>query len=173
MWPAIYSFFTSLPSRIRGERSNGSRLLTRPDGQPGTPSRIPIVALVIGDGDRQVLTDISAQELWDVHFAKSCEEACDATNRLSAPVAVFDRDCPGAEWRTAVQNLALSPQRTCVILVSGVADEYLCQELIRSGGYDVLAKPLRAGDVARVIKLALSYWRVASVPVAQEPNSWR
>ena len=48
--------------------------------------------------------------------------------------------------------------------MSGVADDYLCQELIRQGGYDILPKPLRADNAARVVKLALSYWNSSKLP---------
>jgi hypothetical protein len=46
--------------------------------------------------------------------------------------------------------------------MSGVADDYLRQELTRRNGYDVLPKPLRADNVSRVIELALSYWTSAA-----------
>ena len=125
------------------------------------PSRVPVVALIVSEQDRCVLTCISGQEPLDVHFAESCEEAGAAASQLTAPVILFDRDWPGTEWKTAVASLAASPHRACVILMSGVSDDYLWQELIRRGGYDVLPKPLQADHVARVLKLALSY-RVAT-----------
>jgi hypothetical protein len=43
-------------------------------------------------------------------------------------------------------------------LASRVADDYLWQELIRCGGHDLLAKPFRAEDAARALKLAASFW---------------
>jgi DNA-binding NtrC family response regulator len=165
VWQAIHSLFTGIPNRIWGGR-DGAR--------PGNGGEhIPIVALVACEQDRQVLAQTSAQEPCEMHFVASREEAAALMNRLSVPVVVVDRDWPGTEWRTVVQHLAASPQRPCVILMSGVADEYLWQELNRCGGYDTLAKPLRAEDVARVIRLALSYWEVSSSAVVREPNSWR
>jgi len=128
------------------------------------PSRTPIVALVVSEQDREVLTSVSRREPLYVHFVESCEEACAAANQLNAPVILFDRDWPGTEWRVIVQSLAASAHRACVILVSGVADDYLLRELIRRGGYEVLPKSLRADNVVRVLKLALFYW--ASVPKA-------
>jgi DNA-binding NtrC family response regulator len=121
------------------------------------PARVPVVALVVNEEDRRILASVAGEESLEVHFAESCEEAGDAANRLSAAIILIDRDWPGCEWRLAVQRLAASPRGACVILVSGVADGYLWQELIRRGGYDVLAKPLRISNVARVIKLALHY----------------
>lgn len=150
MWQKVYSFFASLiPVRMT------------------PPSRVPVVALLVDEQDRSVVTSVSSQEPFDVHFTESCEDARDVANRLRAPVILIDRDWPGTDWRATVECLAASPHNACVILVSRVADVYLWQELIRCGGYDVLAKPLRANNVARVVKLALSYW--ANSPRKAEP----
>ena len=152
VWQLIHSVFTSgAPSR------------------KAPPARIPVVAIVVSEQDRRVLTSVSGQELLELHFVESCEEACTVANHLTAPVILFDRDLPGAEWRTVVGNLAALPHRACVVLMSGVADDYLRQELIRRGGYEVLPKPLRAANISRVINLALSYWTSVASAGAEKP----
>ena len=171
MWESIHSFLSAIPGWLRRERGAGARPQGRQSRNWEPSPRIPIVALVVSDQDRKVLADISAEHLLDVHFAKSCDETWNVTHRLNAPVVVVDRDWPQAEWRAVVHSLASLPQRACVILISAVADEYLWQELVRCGGYDTLAKPLRAGEAARALKLALSYWSLASSAVAPGPNS--
>jgi|HubBroStandDraft_5_1064220.scaffolds.fasta_scaffold105958_2 DNA-binding NtrC family response regulator len=121
------------------------------------PARLPIVALILSGQDRSVLSKLAGQEPLDIHFAESCEEAATLANQLTAPVILLDRNWPGTDWRTAVETLARAAQPACVILMSGVTDDYLWQELVSHGGYDVLAKPLRNDSVVRVIKLALTY----------------
>lgn len=150
IWQVINSVFTG--SRAR---------------RKATPARIPVVALVASDQDRSVLAGISGQDLLEVHFAESCEEAYTVANRLAAPVILLDRDLPGTEWKAAVKSLADSPHGACVILMSGVVDDYLRQELTRRGGYDVLPKPLRSDQVTPLVKLALSYWTSAPNPTLQ------
>ena len=136
------------------------RLIT--GGEATTTAAItPVVALVVSDQDRQALRDISDHEPFEMYFAQSRVEAWDAMSRLSSPVILYDRDWPGAEWRTTVHTFASSPLRSCVILASRVADDYLRQELFRCKGYDLLAKPFQAEDVTRALNLALSYWRSA------------
>ena len=158
MLRALHSFLADTPKRGGAERRSASpSTKTAPQIEP----RIPIVALVVSDHDREVLNCISSREPLDIHFAESHVDAWEAMNRLNSPVILYDRDWPNAEWRTTVQALASSPHRSCVILASRVADDYLWQELIRCGGYDLLAKPFRADDVARALKLALSYWKSA------------
>jgi len=127
-------------------------------------SRVPVIALMANEQDRHVLATVFGQEPLDVRFAESCEEAYSIANQLTAPVILLDRDWPETEWREAVERIASSPHRPCVILVSGVSDTYLSQELARRRGYDVLPKPLQADKVERTVNLALSYWNTASKP---------
>jgi len=165
MLRALHSFLADAPKRVQTDRRS-ARPCTEGDAQAVTP-RIAIVALVVSDYDREVLNYISNREPVDIHFAESHVDALEAMNRLNSPVILYDRDWPNAEWRTTVQALASSPHRSCVILASRVVDDYLWQELIRCGGHDLLAKPLRADDVARALKLALSYWRSARAAATQ------
>ena len=164
MWRALHSFLADAPKRARTEQK--PRPSATSNAQASTP-RIPIVALVVSDHDREILTCVSAHEPVDIHFAESHVDAWEAMHRLNSPVILYDRDWPNADWRTTVQALASSPHRSCVILASRVADDYLWQELIRCGGYDLLAKPFRTDDVARALNLALSYWKSARAAAAQ------
>lgn len=114
--------------------------------------------------ERTTLTAVSTGEKWDVNYVESFDDARASSNRLAAPVILLDRDWPGLEWRVAVETLASSPHRPCVILSSKVSDDYLWDELIRLGGYDIVAKPLGTGEIVRIVRLALAFWRnMASV----------
>jgi len=126
------------------------------------PDPIPVVALLANEQDRYAVSSVSRFESLDLHFAESCQEAGTLSRRLTAPVVLLDRDWPGSEWKSSAESLASSKHGACIILVSAGADDSLWEELIRLGGYDVLAKPLRAEKVARTIKLALSYWASAT-----------
>jgi hypothetical protein len=49
----------------------------------------------------------------------------------------------------------------CIMLVSKVIDDYLWNELVSNGGYEVLRKPLREEEVSRAVKMAWTYWSSA------------
>ena len=63
----------------------------------------------------------------------------------------------GIDWRDALQLLASSRPDCSIILTSSVNDEYLWDEVIHKGGYDVLAKPLQEDQTVRAVNLAWSY----------------
>ena len=160
MRQAIHSLFARVADFLR--RKDGST--TWPSlslaGRPSLGS-ITVVGLVASDEDRRLLAGICSRNRWNLLFADTCEEARIALHRLKAPVILCDRDLPGRGWRETVEDLASSPHRACVILVSAVVDTYLWNEVVRTGGYDVLSKPLREDDVLRAVKLAWSYWNSA------------
>jgi CheY-like chemotaxis protein len=193
VWRKLRSFFKATPiAAANGVNHAGSGRIAHPSPLSAV---VPVVALIVNDEDRREVTricrasisstgrstantgipSISGKDGWEVHFAESHEQALDFARRLSAPVILVDRDWPGMEWRTAVESLAALPHHACVILVSGVADGYLWQEVVRRDGYDILAKPLLADNVLRAISLALSYWSIRASghrrgPSAKEVN---
>ena len=149
MWQKVYSFFASLiPARLT------------------PPSRVPVVVLLVDEQDRSVVTSVSGQEPFDVHFAESCEEARALANRVTAPVILIDRDWPGTDWRATVEILAASPHNACVILVSRVADVYYGRN--SSGAVDTMFLPSR---FARITSRVFSNLHYPIGPTRQEkPN---
>ena len=123
--------------------------------------RLAVIGLIAGERDRRILAAVCSRNHWSVVFADNCQEARRALDRIEAPVVLCDRDLPGEEWRRLVETLAASPQPSCILLLSKVVDEYLRDEVVGSGGYDVLRKPLREDEVAHAIRLAWTYWNSA------------
>jgi DNA-binding response OmpR family regulator len=137
-------------------------LFTRPEtGGPITPARTasqaPLIAMLEDERDRALLTEIAVRKQFHVEFAGSSVEAGSIAGRFEAPVILCDRDCPGRDWREVVRMLASVRPRPAIVLVSKVVDEFLWQEVVRHGGYDVLLKPLREEEVLRCLKLACAY----------------
>ena len=161
MRQGIQSLFTRVADFLR--RRNGSTAwpASLPAGRSSTDP-LAIIGLVTSDEDRRLLAGICNRNGWYLRYADTCEEARAALDKLKAPVILCDRDLPGKGWRETVEGLASSPHRACIILVSGVLDAYLWDEVLRTGGYDVLYKPLREDDVVRSVRLAWSYWNSAT-----------
>ncbi len=153
------SFFSRLAEFLH--RKDGSATWPSPPADCSSPGPLAVIGLVTSDADRRVLAGICSQSGWPLVFADTPEEARVARDKLKAPVILCDRDLPGIGWRQTVEVLASSPHRACVILVSGVVDTYLWDEVVRTGGYDVLPKPLREDEVVRAVRLAWSYWNSA------------
>lgn len=156
-WQAMRSPFARVADFLRRKKGSSSWQWSAP-ANLSSLNPITVVGLIASDSDRRALAGICGRKGWNLLLAGTCEEARTALDKLKAPVILCDRDLPGSGWRAAVEGLASSPHRACVILVSGVVDTYLWNEVVRSGGFDVLSKPLREDDVVRAVRLAWSYW---------------
>lgn len=124
----------------------------------GVSDQIAFIALTADAADRRLLSDLAARTAWTLHFAETCALASAALHRLEIPIILCDRDLPGAEWRHVLRSMSAATHHPCAILLSSVIDDYLWNEVIGNGGYDVLPKPLQERDVARTLRLAHSYW---------------
>jgi DNA-binding NtrC family response regulator len=126
------------------------------------PVRPTIVALLAEEHDRAMVLDLCHRSHWDVSLAGMWAEVHELIDRAGAQILFIDRDLAGSDWREAMSSCAASSSNgICIMLVSRVVDLYLWNEVVRNGGYEVLAKPLREDDVSRAIRLAWSYWSSA------------
>lgn len=155
MWQALRTLFANARALVEKNKPSGRKPFTD-DGS--SVARVVIVGLVSSEKERDELASLGFDEGWEVQFADTCAEALAASDPRRVPVILCDRDLPSADWRDAVQTLASSSRPACVILLSSVVDDALWEEVIRHGGYDILAKPLRRNEVVRVVKLARSFW---------------
>ena len=100
---------------------------------------------------------VSIRGQWDLVLTGSCEEALEALQKMRAAVILCARDLPGVDWRHALEKLSSSRPDCPIVLTSSVNDEYLWDEVIHKGGYDVLSKPLQEDLTVRAVNLAWSY----------------
>jgi len=154
---ALKSLVTSLTDRGPSKRHGPER--PGQAGQQPAVDRITIVGLMDGaDEDGRLLVDIGSRSGWNVVFVDTSSDAKAALDQARAPVVLCDRELLGMGWRNAVERLAGPPNQACVILLSETVDTYFWNEVVRSGGHDVLPKPLREEGVVRAVRLARTYW---------------
>jgi len=119
---------------------------------------ITLVALVLSEWNRAVLSRLAKEHRWEIHFALTSVEAWEVLNERKAQIFLFEREVEGGEWRGVIRNVTAAPRLVCAILISDVTDDYLWNEVVRWGGHDVLVAPLREENVLRAIRLAWLYW---------------
>jgi DNA-binding response OmpR family regulator len=148
MWQALRSFFLRQGSAAPAEARHADP----------RRSRVTIVSVLLEDRDRSLIAEVCYQNQWDVFFAKTCDEARQVSEQIKPHVILLDRDLADGDWRNSLSACAASSVGACTMLISRVADDYLWNEVVCNGGYDVLPKPLREQDVLRAVKFAWSYW---------------
>ena len=163
MWHALHSILTTVPGFIRKRKESTQTTLRQ---SAPYPSRITIVSLLLGEQDRSLIADICYRNEWEVYFAKTCDEGRQVVDQLKPQIILFDRDLADGNWRLVVSAFTASSGGSCTLLISKVADDYLWNEVVCNGGYDLLRKPLREEEVLRAVKFARSYWNSARQTVA-------
>jgi DNA-binding response OmpR family regulator len=144
------------------EKWRTRRLHSDPNGN-GPPA---VLALIASPGDANLLRDIFAKTEWEFRIADDLEEGIAFLSRRAPAVILYDRDLPGGDWRQAIQRLANA--RCRVILASFVADDYLWDEVIHCGGYDVVAKPFREHELVHTVRFA---WAALTKSLPSAPRT--
>ena len=90
---------------------------------------------------------------WTVKSVPTCSEALALLRRGDCALVLAEKELPDGRWHdllTAMRSLDHTPP---LIVMSKLADESLWAEVLREGGFDVLAKPLeRAKFVESVLE---------------------
>lgn len=94
------------------------------------------------------LVDLLRRDKWTVRPAQSCREAIDHLSVHRTPVVICESSLPDGNWKDLLDK---APR---LIVTARTADEALWSEVLNLGGYDVLAQPFDATEVARVVVAA-------------------
>jgi DNA-binding response OmpR family regulator len=156
MWDAISSLLKAVSTRRPEGKEHSRRQSFGHDHK--AHSSITILSVLGTVSDRNLIDEVSRRNQWSMGFASTSDEARDALKRTQPQIILVDRDIVGPDWRYAVSSLVTASGGACVLLISKVIDDYLWNEVVINGGYDVLRKPLNEDDVLRNVKLAWSYW---------------
>ncbi len=130
------------------EKWRSRRTQHETNGEP----RPTLLVMTASTSEAILVNEILLGTGWQLIVADNLEEAAVFVSTQPACIVLLDRDLAGVDWRTAVRRLANGHCR--VILASFVADDYLWEEVIHCGGYDVLAKPFREDEVIHMIQFA-------------------
>jgi len=104
--------------------------------------------------DFDALRTILNDPLWHLARVGTCEEAFARLCRKPMSVVVCESDLPDGNWRDVLNRTSQLADPPALIVTSRLADEHLWAEVLNLGGYDVLAKPFREGEVRHVISTA-------------------
>ena len=111
--------------------------------------------------DHAVLRAIFSRSNWSLRSAFSCADALELLRREPFPVVICNGDLPDGSWQKLVDNSEGMTSRPRVIVSSRNPDERLWTDVLRDGGYDLLAMPWKGREVMKTISLAWRSWDFA------------
>jgi hypothetical protein len=91
---------------------------------------------------------------WEIQHTGTVESGLDVLRKFPASVAIYDWPASEEDWRPAMDRLSALPDHPCLLLASPVDDEYLCAEVVRHGGFDVIPRSASRDRIIGNIRFA-------------------
>jgi RND family efflux transporter MFP subunit len=103
---------------------------------------------------------------WEFQLTGSVESGLDVLREFPASVAIYDWPASEEDWRPAMDRLSALPDHPCLLLASPVDDEYLCAEVVRHGGFDVIPRSASQNRIIGNIRFAARWFAAAFLVIA-------
>jgi DNA-binding NtrC family response regulator len=121
--------------------------------------KIPVLIVTSRTEDVEELTSILSETPWELTDASDLEDPSAALKGAAVPILLFDRDATAGGWRIEMKRMIKSRRGACVVLLSSVADQYLWDEVVHQGGFDLLTRPFRKEQVLSTLMFAYAHCR--------------
>ncbi len=120
----------------------------------------PVKVLFISpaEQDHTCLQHILAHTSWRLWPTRSIAGALETVQRHHIPVVVTTEELPDGNWKDLLTQLRRLPEPPEVIVMTANADDRLWSDVLWSGAYDVIPKPLNKSEVFRIVSLAWRQW---------------
>jgi len=135
-----------------------------PNGRLGSEQHS--VLLTVSSDLNDIRTLQAFLDEWTVRGVQSCAEALGTLRRSSCSIVLCEKELPDGCWQDLLSGMRDMEQGAPLIVMSRLADETLWADVLREGGFDVLAKPLEKNEVSRVFSGA-ARWTSRSKAFAQ------
>ncbi len=125
----------------------------------GRDNRVTVLAVIGLASDRVALETILRHSSWVLRWAGTSREAIEILQSKQTGVVLCAPRLPDGDWKDLLREAALLPAPPSVIVLSACPEDSLWAEVLNLGGYDVLCRPLTAGEVVRVVSMAWRRWQ--------------
>jgi DNA-binding NtrC family response regulator len=134
---------------------------------------VQIVLASSNPDDEATLRLLLSGTPWAPLPAVTMEEAVKSLHEIALPIVLLDRDFERRPWRENTRALLKARRRTCVI-IAAEPDYPACEDVLRRGAFEVLARPFDKDELLATLLSAyskarihgLSVTRVHAIPVA-------
>jgi two-component system response regulator RegA len=123
-----------------------------------SPHHISILSVSPRDDDHRSIQAILRRSNWALHTACNIAEALRLQRSTPVAVILCEATLPDGSWKDLLDELSACEHPPRLIVTSEIADERLWAEVLNSGGFDVLPKPLEPEELFRVAGLAHRGW---------------
>jgi FixJ family two-component response regulator len=120
---------------------------------------IPLLMVTSRAEDVEELKSLFRETPWELNDVSNVEQAVAALKAAPVPILLFDRDLDSEHWQATMKRFIHSRRGACLVLVSSVADQYLWDEVVQHGGFDLITRPFRREQVLSTLMFAYAHCR--------------
>ena len=113
-------------------------------------SEEPTVLLTVSSDLNDIRTLQAFLDEWTVRGVQTCAEALGALRSSPCSIVLCEKELSDGCWQDLLSGMRGLTEAKPLIVMSRLADETLWADVLREGGFDVLAKPLDKTEVNRV-----------------------
>jgi hypothetical protein len=131
-----------------------------PGGKDDIDSGVALLVITCDSGLYAAIGEIVSVWKWTVR-QQSEPFPADASGPMElspCKIVIYDSDLTDGSWKQALMKLRTAGDDPCILLASRVYDQYLWNEVIRCGGFDVIAKSANREQMARTLRFAW-FWK--------------
>lgn len=123
---------------------------------------ISVLAVSPNEGDIQLLSRILEHSAWKFQSVPGATEARKFLLQQPAQVVLSEYSFPDGSWKDVLDAASALPDPPRVLVMAGCNDERTWAEVLKHGGWDILARPFRAREIFRTVHLAWRHWQDGS-----------
>jgi DNA-binding response OmpR family regulator len=117
-----------------------------------------ILALFSNREDRALLVTVFEPLNWHLKFVQTIAEASAVLREFRIGVVLSDAIyLDGSSWKDLLRDIQNTTLPPALIVADRLADERLWVEVLHLGGFDLLVKPMDAGEVLHVVSSAYRF----------------
>lgn len=120
---------------------------------------VKVLAISPAEHDHTCMQHILDHTSWRLWPAHSIADAVETVKLNHIPVVITTEQLPDGSWKDLLVRLQCLPEPPEVIVIAANACDELWSDVLWSGAYDVIPKPLNKSEVFRVVSLAWRQWR--------------
>ncbi len=130
--------------------------------QPAKPIQVVVASAKIDDWEN--LRSLLFGTAWELISVTSRQEAVKALHRTTLPIILCDQHLDDEPWLATFRVLMRTRRRTCLILLCDSGDPEICEEAIRHGAFDLIARPFQRDHLLATLLCAYSQCRMNWFP---------
>jgi DNA-binding response OmpR family regulator len=122
-------------------------------------NQVEVLVVDPNEEDRKLLCTILNHSRFTLVAVGSLAEAQQQLHTdTTFAVILCERTLPDGDWKDVLKLTEIVPVPPLLIVTGREADDYLWAEVLNTGGYDTLQKPLDAEEVVRQVSLGYINW---------------